>query len=252
VLTIRSLETGEERDIKPQLSYFEPMYMAHDGRSIILQGQRKAGARGFYRIDAATGEATPIIERSGTEASSAGNPWYLDFSPDGKTLYYLAHLGTQSLKRILKRNMETGEEREIYRIPDSHRMCMRLSPDGRRLAGIHWKRPLGVNTLFTLGPDGGEPRELLAIKEPEQLAYPGFTWSVDGRYLLFAVRRGQQTELWRIPAEGGQPQNLGIRMEGIHTLSVHPDGRRIAFGGGNIIREVWVLENFLPPLKAAR
>jgi Tol biopolymer transport system component len=160
-------------------------------QSIILQGQGKAGGSGFYRIDAATGEAVPIMEKSGMEASST---------------------------------METGEE--IYRIPDSHRVQMCLSPDGRRLAGIHWKRPLGVNTLFMLGPDGGEPRELLAIKEPEQLAYPGFTWSVDGRYLLFAVRRGQQTELWRMPAEGGQPQSLGIRMEGIHTLSVHPDGRR--------------------------
>jgi len=69
---------------------------------------------------------------------------------------------------------------------------------------------------------------------------------VDGRYILFGVSRGKEPELWRISAEGGQPQNLGIRMEGIHTLSVHPDGRRIAFSGGSIIREVWALENYLP------
>jgi protease II len=162
VLTIRSLETGEERDIKPQLSFFDASYMVHDGRSIILQGQAKARLGGFYRIDETTNEATPIMQ-----ASSTGVPWYLSFSSDGKTLYYLNHIGAQSLKQVFKRNMETGEEKEIYRIPDSHRVQMRLSPDGRRLACIHWKRPLGVNTLFTLSPDGGESRELLEIKEPQ-------------------------------------------------------------------------------------
>ena len=41
-------------------------------------------------------------------------------------------------------------------------------------------------------------------------------------------------------------------MEGLlpYGLSVHPDGRRIAFTAGTPVRsEVWVMENFLPALK---
>jgi hypothetical protein len=61
-------------------------------------------------------------------------------------------------------------------------------------------------------------------------------------------------ELWQIPAEGGEPQNLGLVMEGLepYGLSVHPDGERIAFTAGTEREEVWVLKDFLPVRKTAR
>jgi hypothetical protein len=33
---------------------------------------------------------------------------------------------------------------------------------------------------------------------------------------------------------------------------MHPDGRRVAIGTWKINFEVWVMENFLPPLKVAK
>ena len=66
----------------------------------------------------------------------------------------------------------------------------------------------------------------------------------------------EKTELglWMISGEGGVLRNLGLAMNGRpFGLSVHPDGRRIAFTAGTPRRpEVWVLENFLPPVKAAK
>ena len=62
-------------------------------------------------------------------------------------------------------------------------------------------------------------------------------------------------ELWRIPIAGGEPQRTGLSVEGIGIVAPHPDGRRIAFDTGNrggSPNELWVLENFLPPLKSAR
>ena len=56
-------------------------------------------------------------------------------------------------------------------------------------------------------------------------------------------------ELWRIATDGGQPESLGLVMEGLapYGLSVHPDGRRIAFTAGTEIRsELWVLELPVP------
>lgn len=58
-------------------------------------------------------------------------------------------------------------------------------------------------------------------------------------------------ELWRIPADGGEPQPLGVAMEGVrlYGVRIHPDGRRIAFTTGRSSAysafEVWVLEDFL-------
>jgi hypothetical protein len=57
--------------------------------------------------------------------------------------------------------------------------------------------------------------------------------------------------VWRIPAEGGEPQKTELAMEGLRSLRFHPDGKRIAFSAGRQQYEVWVMENFLPPLKSA-
>ena len=104
---------------------------------------------------------------------------------------------------------------------------------------------------------GGESRELLTVDSPEAISQ--IAWMPDGRQLLFGKRIGsgerQKFELWRISGEGGESQSLGIGMEDrtLFGLSVHPDGRRIAFTAEHPFHsELWVLENFLPPLKASR
>ena len=78
-------------------------------------------------------------------------------------------------------------------------------------------------------------------------------WSVDGRYLFFVLRDTSLDEaIWelcRIPAEGGEIEKLGFAgSRQMANLSVHPDGRRIAFSSVStpLSPAVWVLENFLP------
>ena len=77
-------------------------------------------------------------------------------------------------------------------------------------------------------------------------------FSPDGRYLIFR-REGREgtSGIWRIPAEGGEHQRLELGMRGVRDLRVHPDGRRVAFTASprKGKTEVWVMENFLPPLK---
>jgi hypothetical protein len=61
--------------------------------------------------------------------------------------------------------------------------------------------------------------------------------------------------LWRVSAEGGEAQKLGLALDGLRDLSVHPGGRQLVFTGGQPYKpEIWVLENFLPKpeTKAAR
>jgi len=100
---------------------------------------------------------------------------------------------------------------------------------------------------------GGEARDLLKLKRPED--FGSIAWTPDGRQLFFVRRylKNQNTfSLWRIGAEGGEPQRIGLTMGDISQISVHPDGQRIAFKAGESKTEVWMMENFLPGLKAAR
>ena len=70
----------------------------------------------------------------------------------------------------------------------------------------------------------------------------------DGQNLLFAKRKEKQQKcgLWKVSVDGGEPQNLGLMMERLAVLRIHPDGQRIAFHSGGYVSEMWVLENFLP------
>jgi len=84
------------------------------------------------------------------------------------------------------------------------------------------------------------------------------TWTADGKYILFSKPLGpegdkEEWDLWRVPAEGGEAQRLGVGMR-CDDPSAHPDGQKIAFSsyGRTSLDELWVLENFLPLLKPAR
>ena len=83
-------------------------------------------------------------------------------------------------------------------------------------------------------------------------------WTPDGQKILFTVHRqdpakpvnsDQTFELWQVSAAGGQPQKVGLAMERLRDLSLHPDGKRLAFAAGQSKPEVWVMENFLPANK---
>ncbi len=104
---------------------------------------------------------------------------------------------------------------------------------------------------------GGEPRELVRVREPEGISDMAIAWTPDGRHLVYGVYEhlfsaDATTQLWRIPAEGGEPRKLGLTPKALHELGIHPDGRRIAFGAGCPKGEVWVMENFLPVFRASR
>ena len=89
-------------------------------------------------------------------------------------------------------------------------------------------------------------------------------WTPDGRYLRVVRNRvgsgsplweptGSRgtPALWRISLEDGKAEKLGPTFHR-GPLSLHPDGRQVAFTCGGRVSEVWAIENFLPELKAAQ
>ena len=100
---------------------------------------------------------------------------------------------------------------------------------------------------------GGEVRELLRLDESLMpVSFGTIAWAPDGRSVLFVRPTSpgsSKTELWQIPLQGGEPRKLELVAENMHDLSVHPDGRHIAFTAGKPKSEIWVMENFLPKEK---
>jgi hypothetical protein len=111
------------------------------------------------------------------------------------------------------------------------------------------------HALWICPTDGGEPRKILGLENPQDVLARGegfserirwrVAWTPDSRYLLFLKVEQAGLELWRIEAEGGKAEFIDTLLakragDGTdlfrrtllmrtYALRVHPDGRRVAF-----------------------
>jgi hypothetical protein len=73
-------------------------------------------------------------------------------------------------------------------------------------------------------------------------------WTPDGKSALFtrwSLSGGSAVTLWRVPVAGGEPEPLGLSLEGLRDVSVHPEGGKLTFTAGWPRAEVWVMENVM-------
>ncbi len=240
-ICVRDVESGEVRELPSKLSRVIWARWWPDGRSLFAVASVDNDFP-VCRIDIQTGD----FERVDLQRP-------LGFPPvwprDGETIFY--HQGNPATKAlsIVARNSKTGQEKELYSVTDPSFYCagVALSPDGQQLAFGVREAESQSKVLKVLRIDGGEARDLL---RRVQLPWPGsIAWSQDGFNLLFTREPGpgnSKTELWLIPVRGGEPRKLGLTARNMRELSIHPDGRRIAYTSGGDRSEIWVMENFLP------
>ncbi len=255
-MVIRSLADGAEKEFK--LNNISPRAAltswSSNGRWILLSAFDRKGGQGLYRVDVTSGAVTPIV------GSEPGEYRFQPaWSPDNKTVYFIHADANLKRQDLAVRDFESGRETELVRAErPSFIRQFALSPDGRQVAFTWEADGQKKGCLKVIPSTGGEPRDLFCTDEAF-LFYMTVRWTPDGRYILFGQKghsddlaHHQTVEMWRIPAEGGQPQELGLVADLLRFLAVHPDGRRIAFTAGQYAAEVWVMENFLPALKAAK
>ena len=254
IIAIQSLETSNVREIRPRLSYFNQFSWSPDGRSFLTGGTDLKGRSGVFRIDAQTGETAPVVV-----LSPQGGNAYPQWSLDGKRIYYRHLLPGGEDYGVLERDVVTSRERQVIGGGIANGP-INLSPDGRWIAMGSHDRSGGLSSAIVLIPvEGGEPRELLRVRETERLAtFQGMPWTPDGRGFLVRKRLPRATELWYVPI-AGDPRKLDVDASQwttgpVGALSLHPDGRQLAvlLQSSKPGREVWALEDFLQALKPAQ
>jgi Tol biopolymer transport system component len=249
-LCLRSVDNPEARELALKLQQVPWVRWFPDGQQLLTLG-RGADGYGYYRIEPESGKTTPLLVSKGERAWLG---WPAAISRDGNALFYLHHDLSDKSTLILFRDLPSGQQKDLYRLklPAYFSVGVVLSPDDRELAFVVQETAPPAVVLRLIPAAGGEARERLRFAKGETIT--SLAWTPDGRYLLFGKRPPAfgTAELWRIPSQGGEPQSLGLAMTGLRHLSVHPDGRRIAFSAGEFKSEVWVMENFLPGLAARR
>ncbi len=249
LLRIFSLETGRIQELKPDLNGFGYPEWTPGGRAISVEGTDKDGRKGIFRVDIQTNEVTPIV-LIGKGMETYSHRW----STDGSVLFYSTGDRAGTTGSIFAHDLETGQSKLLPGSP-SDAQFFDLSPDAKWLALVNRGRAVGSERTFTLKimpAAGGEVREIYSF---EQGGSPTITpaWSADGRFIYFSRSQAQSSDalmdLYRISADGGEPQKLDLTMARFRHFSAHPDGQRLAFssmGENPPNSQVWVKENFLP------
>jgi Tol biopolymer transport system component len=255
VISIRSLKTGEERDLSPNLlELWGPIRWSPDGRSILVPGKDKKIQHGLYLVDAQTGEFRSTL-RSDVDSDISHPAWF----PDGKRLLYTdirSESGTIT-EAVVVRDLQTGQKTELFRPTRGLKIDdIALSPDGRQVALTLLEKETRSSVLKVLPVAGGEASELVRAKEPETIVGDSLSWSSDSQYIVFgkgqSTSREPKTQLLAISSHGGEPHGLGLAMDSVGSLSFDLSGHHVAFSAGSAKREVWVMENFLPTIKPAQ
>jgi Tol biopolymer transport system component len=238
VLEIHSAETGQDRELRPRLRYFNLVRWSPDGRSFVAQGTDLKGRQGIYRIDGQTGQVEPIVV-SAPGVESQIPQW----APDGRKIFYRRGDGARKNDSLVERELASGSEREMLRGTDLR--WFSVAPDGKQLACATVDPATKEAALFVLAVAGGERRDLL--RPSNGFGFP--QWTPDGRLILLR----KEGELWAVAPEGGQPRKIDLGVARVLDVRVHPDGRQIAFMTRNDTpQEVWVMENLLRGLNARK
>jgi beta-lactamase regulating signal transducer with metallopeptidase domain/Tol biopolymer transport system component len=262
VIRIRSLATGEERELANKLPPFDCLRWSRDGHWLLVSGLRAYKPEDMpftgrvYRIDATTGESTVLL-------NNKVDNWVMmaELSPDGKTLYYWQ-------AGIIRRDISSGQEKTIF--PCLYKgtwVSWALSPNGEFIVtgsneGTGQKGPEGgpdggVKKVLLIPSQGGQVTELVRWDQELSSYLTDTRWSPDGKTVLFMLHKvsfvGKNmkgiNELWQVSIDGGEPRKImetDLGMLGRRGFRVRPDGQQIAFPAGVGGDEVWMMENFLP------
>ena len=242
-LHIFSFDSGKEEPLaaKPKLN--GGYCWSRDGASLLFTGP--SGPWQFSRFDLSTGRVTTLFTAEFTKKDE---------------LFQLASCsGDSGLGRVRSklemRNLLTGSIKEIFDAgPDAMVMDAVISHDGRSVAftGVGSTPPFdlshGPKAIRVVSTSGGAARDVITAVAPQELQYSSFAWSPDDRFLYFTRRADAHSpyELYRVAAAGGQPESMGLKLDGPGRIDIAPDGGRIAFSVGSSGSELWALEGFLP------
>ena len=106
-----------------------------------------------------------------------------------------------------------------------------ISPDGKhvayQVAVVNLEANKSTTAVWVAATDGKTPPKQLTDPKGKRDAAP--RWSPDGKWILFESSRSGSSQLWTVPAAGGEPKQLTEISTGAATGVWSPDGTHVAF-----------------------
>jgi dipeptidyl aminopeptidase/acylaminoacyl peptidase len=185
----------------------------------------------LWTIDIETKKATEIVR----------NDWVIgdpQFSPDGKRLSFTTNPTPKaddgSLSDVYIVHADgSGSPRKLYD-NDGPDYAARWSPDGKSIAFASRaakKGQLGFASLYIISAEGGMPRP---VSPGYDGPAPAVIWSSDGSKLYFQAAHRTTSQIFSVPASGGEAKMISSGDAIISGLSVARNSDRVSFTRSDI------------------
>ncbi|MEX2142231.1 MAG: protein kinase [Pirellulales bacterium] len=255
-LTVMAADGTNHREITRIGMYIGPFAWLPDNEHIVCaspsggpgnplrkdSSDSKGNLRGLYSVSVTTGEIKPIY----LDPEIMG---HVDCSPDGKRIVFLSGW---KIKQICTVGVD-GKDRKQITTGEASVLYPRFSPDGKeiiytRVSGDA-KQPR--RSVMAVPVEGGEPREIYGTDKPEGKFYTTSSWLPDAMLTFESSGRGDGGKggVWAIAADGSKAPETIAELDGFN-YRVSPKGTSAVFQKGDFSHDLWLMENFLPPLNA--
>jgi Tol biopolymer transport system component len=197
-----------------------------DGRYVVFTSSR-SGGRDLWRVD-----IDGSNEKQLTDGARVSAP---TFSPDGRWVIY------SKAEEIVNREID------LWRVPVDGGSPSRLtdgkfagypvvSPDGKLIAFYKFDVQDRKTKAIVIPFDGGVPVKTLVFTFDPM---PWLRWAADGRSLIYNDTNQGATNLWRLPLDGGPPQQItDFKSEHIWYFDLTRDGKHLAVARGTLTSDV--------------
>jgi len=166
----------------------------------------------------------------------------LDWSPDGKYLAVAEAVSADNPRPgIFLISLETSERQAVnIRAPDRFLESPKFSPDGKYLAFTCGSGYLS-NDVCVVSASGGTARAITSLRAN----IFGLAWSADVKDILFSSNHQGLPVLWKVSANGGDPEQLPFASEDAWGVSASRRGGRLAFLHYRVDTNIW--KTSVPP-----
>ena len=188
--------------------------LSPDGRWFAYTNWTGSGGVAIKVIPASGGKVRTVME-------SEWRVWLMDWSADGRYIYYQAQMiDRPDVRRMLRVSAEGGQPEEIQRAPTG------MSAPGApyRIVRVS-DGPAQAFPLEIQGYDGSSISRI-ALPQGAGVEAPGRTFASDGRHLLTVVSSAV-SPIHLVTVAGGTPRQLGEARPGEWPLGWSADGNDI-------------------------
>lgn len=197
--------------------------LSPDGSQVTYEASSEDGMGGDIKVQTASNAPARLLVERPAGASDRFPNW----SPDGRDIAF-ARFFADGRCEVLIASATGGNVRHATRCDGTELLSFDWTPDGRGLVFGSMVGAFGHAGIRVLELASGRWRALQYPVRADDFDYaPRF--SPDGKWLVF-VRNPQVGDLWRMPAEGGTPEQLTDDAAEIRGWAWMGDSQHIVYG----------------------